>query len=43
MSADRIAEMFRHARPPIIGRIKDDRFLLDLRTVFNHEDVIPKH
>jgi L-seryl-tRNA(Ser) seleniumtransferase len=42
MSADRIAGKFRRAHPPIIGRIKDDRFLLDLRTVFDHEDVIPK-
>jgi seryl-tRNA(Sec) selenium transferase len=42
MGADRIAERFRAARPPIIGRIKDDRFLLDLRTIFDPEDVIPK-
>ena len=42
MSADRIAEKFRRAHPPIIGRIKDDRFLLDLRTVFDLDDVIPK-
>jgi len=41
MSAGRIAERFRHARPPIIGRIKGDRFLLDLRTVFDPEDLIP--
>lgn len=42
MGADRIAEQFRAARPPIIGRIKDGRFLLDLRTVFDPEDVVPK-
>ena len=42
MGADRIAERFRAARPPIIGRIKDDRFLLDLRTIFDPEDLIPK-
>jgi L-seryl-tRNA(Ser) seleniumtransferase len=42
MSADRIAEEFRRARPPIIGRIKDGRFLLDLRTVFDPEDVVPR-
>ena len=42
LSADRIAAKFRTARPPIIGRIKDGRFLLDLRTVFEPEDLIPK-
>ena len=42
IGADRIAERFRRARPPIIGRIKDGRFLLDLRTVFDSADLIPK-
>jgi L-seryl-tRNA(Ser) seleniumtransferase len=40
-SAVRIAQQFRAARPPIIGRIRDDRFLLDLRSIFNPEDVVP--
>lgn len=40
-SATRIAERFRRASPPIIGRIKEERFLLDLRTIFDSEDVIP--
>jgi L-seryl-tRNA(Ser) seleniumtransferase len=40
--ADWIAARFRHARPPIIGRIKDGRFLLDLRTIFDADDVIPR-
>lgn len=40
-SASRVAERFRSASPPIIGRIKDDRFLLDLRTIFDVGDVIP--
>ncbi len=40
-SAIRIAEKFRSANPPIIGRIKEDRFLLDLRTIFDPGDVIP--
>ena len=31
--ADRIAGRFRSADPPIVGRIKDDAFLLDLRTI----------
>ena len=42
MGADQVAERFRRARPPIIGRIKDGRFLLDLRTVFDPDDLIPK-
>jgi L-seryl-tRNA(Ser) seleniumtransferase len=42
MSSERIAQRFRSARPPVIGRIKDDRFLLDLRTIFDPEDLIPK-
>jgi L-seryl-tRNA(Ser) seleniumtransferase len=28
-----IAAMFRAARPPVIGRIADDAFLLDVRAV----------
>ena len=39
--ADWIAARFRRADPPIIGRIKDDCFLLDLRTVFEPDDLIP--
>lgn len=41
-SADAIAARFRRAHPPIIGRIKDDSFLLDLRTVFEPDDLIPR-
>jgi L-seryl-tRNA(Ser) seleniumtransferase len=40
-SASRIAEQFRRANPPIIGRIRDDRFLLDLRAVFDPNDLVP--
>jgi L-seryl-tRNA(Ser) seleniumtransferase len=40
-NAQRIAERFRAANPPMIGRIHDDRFLLDLRTIFDPEDLIP--
>ena len=40
-SAARIAQKFRAAKPPIIGRIRDDRFLLDLRTIFDGRDIIP--
>jgi L-seryl-tRNA(Ser) seleniumtransferase len=32
-SPDAIAALFRHARPPVIGRITDGAFQLDLRTV----------
>ncbi len=42
VSANAIAKKFRQANPPIIGRIKDAQFLLDLRTVFNPEDLVPK-
>ncbi|MEK7341957.1 MAG: L-seryl-tRNA(Sec) selenium transferase, partial [Candidatus Binatota bacterium] len=41
IGAERIAQKFRAAKPPIIGRIKDSRFLLDLRTIFDPEDLIP--
>jgi L-seryl-tRNA(Ser) seleniumtransferase len=33
LASEAIAAMFRAARPPIIGRIADDAFLLDMRTV----------
>jgi L-seryl-tRNA(Ser) seleniumtransferase len=33
ISANSIAEIFRRARPPIIGRVTDDGFQLDLRTI----------
>jgi L-seryl-tRNA(Ser) seleniumtransferase len=42
VSAERLAERFRSARPPIIGRIHDDRFLLDLRAIFDPADLIPR-
>jgi L-seryl-tRNA(Ser) seleniumtransferase len=41
LSANSIAQKFREANPPIIGRIKDDRFLLDLRGIFDGNDLIP--
>jgi L-seryl-tRNA(Ser) seleniumtransferase len=41
LGATAIAEKFRGANPPIIGRINDNRFLLDLRTIFDPEDLIP--
>jgi L-seryl-tRNA(Ser) seleniumtransferase len=42
IGAERIAARFRGARPPILGRIRDGRFLLDLRTIFDPEDLIPR-
>jgi len=39
MGAHRIAMRFRQARPPIIGRIKDDWFVLDARTIFDPLDL----
>jgi L-seryl-tRNA(Ser) seleniumtransferase len=42
LSANAIAKRFRQASPPIIGRIQDDKFLLDLRTTFDINDLIPK-
>jgi L-seryl-tRNA(Ser) seleniumtransferase len=35
---DRLAATLRHAQPPVIGRIEDDRVLLDLRTVLPEQD-----
>jgi L-seryl-tRNA(Ser) seleniumtransferase len=42
LGARSVAEKFRAALPPIIGRINDDVFLLDLRNIFDPQDVIPK-
>jgi L-seryl-tRNA(Ser) seleniumtransferase len=41
MGPHRIAGRFRQARPPIIGRIADDKFLLDARTIFDPLDLVP--
>jgi L-seryl-tRNA(Ser) seleniumtransferase len=38
---DWIAARFRGARPPIIGRVHDDAFLLDMRTIDDPEDLVP--
>ena len=42
IGANAIAQRFRGANPPIIGRVKDDRFLLDLRAIFDPDDLIPQ-
>ncbi|PYR49020.1 MAG: L-seryl-tRNA(Sec) selenium transferase [Acidobacteria bacterium] len=41
MAAEGIAQRFREARPPIIGRVRDGRFLVDLRAIEDPRDVIP--
>jgi len=41
LSPEKIAEKFRQANPPILGRIKDDTFLLDLRGIFAPEELVP--
>src|SRR5918993_285638 len=41
LNANRIAEEFRRVNPPIIGRIQGDRFMLDLRTIFDPADLLP--
>jgi L-seryl-tRNA(Ser) seleniumtransferase len=42
VTAEGLAAQFRAAHPPIIGRIHDGRFLLDLRTIFGVEELIPR-
>jgi L-seryl-tRNA(Ser) seleniumtransferase len=39
LGADAIAARFRRADPPVIGRVHDGRFLLDLRTVASAADL----
>ncbi len=38
LAADRFAAELRAGRPSVIGRVKDDRLLVDLRTVFPRQD-----
>jgi L-seryl-tRNA(Ser) seleniumtransferase len=39
VSPDAVAARFRTARPPVLGRIHDGRFLLDLRGIFDPADL----
>jgi L-seryl-tRNA(Ser) seleniumtransferase len=41
LEAHHIAAKFREAKPPIIGRVKDGRFLLDARTIFDPLELVP--
>jgi L-seryl-tRNA(Ser) seleniumtransferase len=38
VSADELATRLRHADPPVIARVEDDRIVIDLRTVFPEQD-----
>jgi L-seryl-tRNA(Ser) seleniumtransferase len=40
--ADWIAARFRASQPPIIGRIHDGAFLLDMRTIAHPGDIVPR-
>ena len=42
LSAEKIAARFRASDPPILGRIHDGAFLLDLRGIFAAEDIVPR-
>lgn len=39
LSADQLAERLRGANPPVVARVEEGRVLLDLRTVFEEEDL----
>lgn len=41
LSAEKIAARFRASDPPILGRIHDGAFLLDLRGIFHAEELVP--
>jgi len=40
VSAGELATRLRHADPPVIARVEDDRVVLDLRTVFPEQDTV---
>lgn len=42
LSAEEIAARFRAADPPILGRIRNNAFLLDLRGIFAAEELVPR-
>jgi len=42
LSPEKIATRFRSSDPPILGRIHDGAFLLDLRGIFAAEELVPK-
>ena len=40
-SPNRVERLFRNSNPPIIGRISNDRFILDVRCIEKAEDLLP--
>ncbi len=36
-SADKLSRTFRNVTPPVVGRIEDNRFLLDMRTILDDD------
>ena len=42
LSAEKIAARFRDAEPPILGRIHDETFLLDLRGISDATQLVPR-
>ena len=42
LSGEKIAARFRASNPPILGRIHEDAFLLDLRGIFAAEELVPQ-
>ena len=42
LSAEKIAQRFRQGQRPILGRIHDNTFLLDLRGIFDPQDLVPE-
>lgn len=43
LSVEKIAAQFQTAKTPILGRIRDGAFLLDLRGIFRPEELIPQN
>ena len=41
LAANKIADRFRTSDPPILGRIHNGAFLLDLRGIFRAEEIVP--
>jgi L-seryl-tRNA(Ser) seleniumtransferase len=42
IDAGEIARRFRTAFPPIVGRVSDGRFLLDLRSITEARELVPR-
>lgn len=42
VTGEKIAARFRAADPPILGRVREQAFLLDLRGIFAAEEIVPR-